>query len=102
MPLNVTVHAPCVRMLWPQPSLELLQQHDQDAATGIRSVLKLPTQQYHQLLEVEQLPSNTSRQQYVAHAVRQLLVTDVQWQLQAVKQGFAAGTSLQVRASCPR
>jgi hypothetical protein len=60
-------------------------------------VLKLPAQQYQQLLEVEQLPASTSRQQYVAHAVRQLLVTDVQWQLEAVRQGFAAGTSLQVR-----
>lgn len=83
-------------MLSPQPSLELLQQHDPDAASGICSVLKLPAQQYQQLLEVEQLPASTSRQQCVAHAVRQLLVTDVQWQLEAVRQGFAAGTSLQV------
>jgi hypothetical protein len=59
-------------------------------------VLKLPAESYQQLLEVEQLPTNTNKQQYVAHAVRQLLVDGVLWQLTAVRQGFAAGTNVQV------
>jgi hypothetical protein len=81
-----------------QPTLELLEQHDPDAAASMCSVLKMPLQQYQQLLQVEQLPTSMSRKQYVAHAVRQLLVVDVQWQLEAVKQGFAAGTNIQVSA----
>lgn len=83
-----------------QPTLDLLQQHDPDAAASIRSVLKLPAETYQQLLEVEQLPDNTSKQQYVAHAVRQLLVDSVLWQLAAVRQGFAAATSVQVSGWC--
>jgi hypothetical protein len=82
-----------------QPALAVLEQHDPQAAQGIKSVLALPTQQYRQLLEVEELPTTTSRQQYVAHAVRQLLVNDVAWQLEAVQQGFAAGTLIQVKQS---
>lgn len=92
--MTVPLAVPCCPC--PQPTLDLLQQHDPDSAASIRSVLKLPSAQYQQLLEVEQLPSSMSRQQYVAHAVRQLLVADVQWQLKAVRQGFAAGTSTQV------
>lgn len=83
-----------------QPTLDLLQQHDPDAAASIRSVLKLPAESFQQLLEVEQLPHDTSKQQYMAHAVRQLLVDSVWWQLAAVRQGFAAGTSVQVSGWC--
>lgn len=79
-----------------QPTLELLEQHDPAAAASIRSVLKLPAHQFQQLLEVEQLPASMTRQQYVAQAVQQLLVTNVQWQLEAVRQGFTSGTSVQV------
>jgi hypothetical protein len=83
---------------WHQPTLDLLEQHDPDAAASMRSVLKLPRQQYLQLLQVEQLPSSMSREQFVTHGVRQLLRDDVHWQLEAVKQGFAAGTNIQVSA----
>lgn len=79
-----------------QPNLDLLEQHDPEAADSIRAVLKLPAEQYQQLLEVEQLPSTTSKQQYVLQAVRQLLITDVHWQLQAIRAGFTAGTHKQV------
>lgn len=92
----------CILCCYPgmQPTLDLLEQHDPDAAASMRSVLKLPRQQYQQLLQVEQLPSSMSREQYAAHAVRQLLVDDVQWQLEAVRQGFAAGTNIQVSCTC--
>ena len=80
-----------------QPTLALLEQHDAAAATSIQSVLKLPAAQYQQLLQVDQLPSTTSRQHYVLHAVRQLLVGDVEWQLAAVRTGFAAGTDIKVK-----
>jgi hypothetical protein len=91
------IHVPhAARTAVLQPSLELLEQHDPAAAASLRSVLKLPAHQFQQLLEVEQLPASMTRQQYMAQAVRQLLVTDVQWQLEAVRQGFTSGTSVQV------
>lgn len=60
-------------------------------------MLKLSPQQYQQLLQVEQLPSSTSREHYVQLAVQQLLLTDVEWELEAVRQGFTAGTNTKVR-----
>lgn len=77
-----------------------LQQHDPDAAASLRSVLSLPRSQYVQLLQLEQLPSGMRRQQYVQHAVQQLLVSGVAWQLQALRAGFSAASDVEVLSMC--
>eukprot|EP00878_Enallax_costatus_P039801 GHUV01045716.1.p3 GENE.GHUV01045716.1~~GHUV01045716.1.p3 ORF type:complete len:104 (+),score=44.19 GHUV01045716.1:189-500(+) len=75
----------------------MLEQHDTDAAQGLAAVLSLPQLQYQELLQVEGHPSNTSRQAYVDQAVQQLLVHDVEWQYQALRQGFYTVMDRQVR-----
>lgn len=66
----------------------MLEQHDPEAAQRLAAVLKMPQQQYQQLLQVEGQASNVSRQEYVDQAVQQLLVHDVNWQYQALRGGF--------------
>jgi hypothetical protein len=77
-----------------------VQQHDPHAAASIEAACQLPHQQYLQLLEVEQLPPIMSRQAYAQHAAQQLLVAGVLWQVQAMRQGFAAVADRQVLADC--
>eukprot|EP00878_Enallax_costatus_P039215 GHUV01044779.1.p1 GENE.GHUV01044779.1~~GHUV01044779.1.p1 ORF type:complete len:179 (+),score=69.53 GHUV01044779.1:189-725(+) len=78
----------------------MLEQHDTDAAQGLAAVLSLPQLQYQELLQVEGHPSNTSRQAYVDQAVQQLLVHDVEWQYQALRQGFYTVMDRQVLLAC--
>lgn len=80
-----------------QATLAVLEQHDLDAAQSLSAVLKMPQQQYQELLHVEEQPSSVSRQAYVDQAVQRLLVHDVVWQHQALRQGFYTVVDRQVR-----
>jgi hypothetical protein len=74
----------------------MLQQHDPEAAQGLQAILRLPSQQYQQVLQVEGRPADTSKQQYVDLALQQLLVEDVSWQFEALQQGFSTVLEQQV------
>lgn len=72
------------------PTLEQLEEYDPAAAQSIKQVANLPADQLRGLVEMEGLPRNTNAEAYTAHALRALLVHAVAWQMDALRQGFAA------------
>lgn len=78
--------------------MQILQQHDPDAAAALQNTEQLSNQGYKGLLEAEGLPSTTTREQYMQQAVQHLLVDDVQWQYNALEAGFYAAVCKEVSA----
>ncbi|GAX79078.1 hypothetical protein CEUSTIGMA_g6518.t1 [Chlamydomonas eustigma] len=72
-----------------RPGLEALEQFDPEAAASIRSVANLPRDQLKAMMAVEGLPGSTTAEQYIAHAVRMLLVEAVEWQARSLAAGFS-------------
>jgi hypothetical protein len=73
-----------------KPDLAALEAFDPSAAAGVRNAAALPDSQFRGMLEMEGLPPGTTREQYTAHAVHQLLVESTGWQAAALAQGWWA------------
>jgi hypothetical protein len=73
-----------------KPDLAALEAFDPGAAAGVRNAAALPDSQFKGVLEMEGLPASTTRQQYTAHAVQQLLVEGTAWQTAALAKGWWA------------
>ncbi|KAA6417402.1 MAG: ubiquitin- ligase [Trebouxia sp. A1-2] len=79
-----------------QASFENVQSFDPAAAQALQKVACMPGQDLAALLQLEDLPLDTSREAYVQHAVQRVCVEDVQWQSASFAQGFCAAVSLDV------
>ncbi|DBB05828.1 TPA: hypothetical protein ACH3X3_009841 [Trebouxia sp. C0006] len=77
-----------------QGSFQSFQSFDPAAAQALQKVACMPGQDLAALLQLEGLPSDTSREAYVQHAVQRVCVEDVQWQSASFEQGFCAAVSL--------
>ena len=70
-------------------SLATLEGFDPEAADNLRKVSKLPQKTFAELLEVEGL-GKMGRNEYIRHAVQELLEERIEWQSAAWAGGFRA------------
>lgn len=80
----------------PELGLRTLEAFDPAAATSIKNVASLPKDQLRSMLEMEGLPDSTTAEQYVRHAVQDLLVGQVAWQAEALAAGFFSAVDAQL------
>ena len=57
-----------------------MEAFDPEAAQALRKVYDMSGQDLSALLEVEGLPSTTTREAYVQQAVQRICVAEVEWQ----------------------
>ncbi|KAK9915992.1 hypothetical protein WJX75_007069 [Coccomyxa subellipsoidea] len=73
-----------------QATIELLSEFDAELAASVRGVANLRTKEYKQQLAAEGYPADFTRRSYMRYQIKKLLVTDVDWQFEALSQGFFA------------
>lgn len=69
-----------------QPTLEVLQEFDVEAAAAVRGAAALKEADWRELLQSEGLDPHMRRRAYIKHAVYRLLMHDVSWQFSAFAQ----------------
>lgn len=73
----------CVHL---QATIELLSEFDAELAASVRGVANLRTKEYKQQLAAEGYPADFTRRSYMRYQIKKLLVTDVDWQFEALSQ----------------
>ena len=66
--------------------MEALSEFDAELAATVRGALHVRSRDYRAQLDVEKCPPEMSRRSFVRWKVKQLLVTDVEWQFAAFSQ----------------
>ena len=82
-----------------QATMRELEQHDPQAAASLIKVQQqqMSKQQFQELLQLEGLPSNCSREQYMQYSIEQLLgVGGAGWAMEAVGKGFWSAVEKEV------
>lgn len=69
-----------------QATIELLSEFDAELAASVRGVANLRTKEYKQQLAAEGYPADFTRRSYMRYQIKKLLVTDVEWQFEALSQ----------------
>eukprot|EP00891_Asterochloris_glomerata_P002113 jgi/Astpho2/2113/Aster-x1040 len=76
-----------------EANIDVLKRHDPVAAQSLLHTQKLPPSQFDALMELQNQPAGTSREDFVRQAVQQLLVWEVDWQCASLEQGFWSAIS---------
>lgn len=70
------------------PTQNDLKLFDQDMFKSCQNVLSLSQKEYVAMLEMEDLPSDLPKSQYVDRVAKRVLRDDVKWQIHALRRGF--------------
>ena len=68
--------------------LHLLDEFDREQGAAVRKVIGFSDLAYAEFLELEDLPHNTTRTDFVTSTVRRILSDEINWMANALRSGF--------------
>lgn len=69
-----------------QATLELLSEFDAELAASVRGVMQMPRQEYREMLKAGGYAEDLSRGSYMRWQIKKELITQVDWQFEALSQ----------------